>query len=560
MPDQTSIADLRKQYNSLIKEKEVILPVWKQLADNFLPLKRVLLDEKYKPEDVYNQMGTVNNNILDSTPIKSIRVLGSGMQSGMTSPAKRWFRLGHPNPEIEEFPSVKEWLEGSQRVIFNTMSRSNFYNNIHRCYIEVAVFGTFVLLILEDEDKIIRTICLPIGSYVLSSNAKQEIDTLFRKIYMTAEQIVDEFGKENTTLQIQNAFMNIASKGKWFPVIHAIKPNKNVNPEKDDVPSMAYESIYFEENPGDGKEKTLNRGGFREKPFVAGRWDVTGESVYGDSPAMDVLPFGKQIQSMTSTSLKVKHKNADPPLNVPPNMKTASTAPGALNYVKNVNEKISRTMDHVPDTGETSNAILDVRQQISEGLFNDIFRTLALISTKRMTATEVTERTSEGLRLLGPVLERLQFEGLDPTIDRIFAILLRRGLFQSVPAELEEGAILKTEYISPLAQAQKAVGTDSLNQLIGFSQAIADLKPDVLDNIDFDEMLRIYADLIGSSPKILNSSDEVKQMRALRLQQQQAALEQEQANQQIANLKQMSETEVTPGTNAIESAAEAVSQ
>jgi hypothetical protein len=556
MPE-TQISKLRKHYNALLSERERIEPTWRELADNFLPLKRVMLQENNNPEDVYNLMGTVNNFILDATPVKGIRTLGAGMQSGMTSPAKRWFKLGLPDAKTEELPSVKEWLSKAQESLFNTMARSNFYNSTHRCYLEVGVFGTLVFLILEDDEKTIRTLSLSAGTYVISTNFKGIVDTLYRQIFMTAEQMVNQFGEENVSLSVKNAFKSMATKNQWFSVIHAIFPNENADSTKDDFTSMAYSSVYFEEFTTDNdKENGLSAGGFRERPFIAARWDVTGESSYGDSPAMDVLPFAKGLQAMKTTLLKVKQKNADPPLNVPPNMKSVSTAPGALNYMKTAGEKIEATVNVRGETADTQESILDERQQILQGLFNDVFRALALSPSDKMTATEVLERVSEGLRLLGPVLERLQFEMLDPIIDRLFAISLRNGLFPPVPAELE-GAELRTEYISPLAQAQKAVGADAFNQLLTFAQAMAVLNPAVLDNIDFDEAFKAYVNLIGISPIVLQDDDTVERLRELERLRREAALRQETQSRDAEDLKTMSETRVTSDTNAIEAAAAA---
>jgi hypothetical protein len=208
------------------------------------------------------------------------------------------------------------------------------------------------------------------------------------------------------------------------------------------------------------------------------------------------------------------------------------------------------------NTAGTLALIQDVRKQVSEGLFNDKFMALASASDERKTATEVLEIVSEGLRLLGPVLERLQFEKLDPEIDRIFSILLQKNFFPEVPVELE-GVNLTTEYISPLAQAQKAVGTDSITRLIQVIQAVSSLDPDSLDNIDWDRMIALYSDLIGVSPTILNSADEIAEIRELRAQREAALLNQQQENQNVDNLKKMSETQVTPDENAIQSSAAA---
>jgi hypothetical protein len=44
-----------------------------------------------------------------------------------------------------------------------------------------------------------------------------------------------------------------------------------------------------------------------------------------------------------------------------------------------------------------------------------------------MTATEVMQRTEERMRLLGPILGRMEAELLGPIITRVFGIMLRQG-------------------------------------------------------------------------------------------------------------------------------------
>ena len=81
------------------------------------------------------------------------------------------------------------------------------------------------------------------------------------------------------------------------------------------------------------------------------------------------------------------------------------------------------------------------------------------IDKGQMTAREVMERTQEKLQQLGPVVERLLSEFLNPIIERVYSVLDRAGVFP--PVEDEElldqlnGQEVKIEYISPLAQAQK---------------------------------------------------------------------------------------------------------
>jgi hypothetical protein len=166
-----------------------------------------------------------------------------------------------------------------------------------------------------------------------------------------------------------------------------------------------------------------------------------------------------------------------------------------------------------------------------------------LAQDKQMTATEVAERHTEKLVMLGPALERLQSELLGPIIDRIFAILDKFNLLPEIPREIE-GMELRIEYISTLAQAQKAVGTNAITQFADYVGAIAGIVPDVTDKFDADESVDQYADMVGVPPKVVRSDDKVIEIRneRIRLQQQQAQLEQ--AQQAAQSSKLLSDTKL----------------
>ena len=52
--------------------------------------------------------------------------------------------------------------------------------------------------------------------------------------------------------------------------------------------------------------------------------------------------------------------------------------------------------------------------------------------------------------------------------------------------------------------------------VVTFAGALAQMKPDVLDVIDFDAKLRAYADALGVDPDTLVSPDRVQELRAAR--------------------------------------------
>jgi len=136
------------------------------------------------------------------------------------------------------------------------------------------------------------------------------------------------------------------------------------------------------------------------------------------------------------------------------------------------------------------------------------------------TATEIAERHEEKLLMLGPVLERLHNEMLSPKIDLTFARIVEAGLLPPPPPELQ-GVELNVEFVSTLAQAQRAVGVQSIDRLLGTIGAVAQFKPDVLDKIDGDQIIDMYSDMLGVDPSIIVGDARVAIIRADRAEQQQ---------------------------------------
>jgi hypothetical protein len=150
----------------------------------------------------------------------------------------------------------------------------------------------------------------------------------------------------------------------------------------------------------------------------------------------------------------------------------------------------------------------------------------------RMTATEVAERHEEKLLMLGPVMERLHNELLEPLIDSTFIRMMEANVLPTPPREMQ-GADISVEFVSMLAQAQRAIGTNSLDRFVGSLGSIAQMKPDVLDRFDADEWVDAYSDMLGVDPNIIVSTNQAAIVREARdkamAAKEQAAMGQQQA-------------------------------
>jgi lipopolysaccharide biosynthesis protein len=184
--------------------------------------------------------------------------------------------------------------------------------------------------------------------------------------------------------------------------------------------------------------------------------------------------------------------------------------------------------------------IQDVRERIRSSFYADLFLMLSNAADTRMTATEVAERHEEKLLMLGPVLERLHNELLDPLIDITFNHMITSNTLPPPPPELQ-GMDLSVEFISMLAQAQRAIGTNGLDRFVGNLGAVAQFKPDVLDKFNADKWADIYSDMLGVDPSVIVAGEQVAMIREARnkMQAQQAQIEaSQQASVTAKNLAQ----------------------
>ena len=250
---------------------------------------------------------------------------------------------------------------------------------------------------------------------------------------------------------------------------------------------------------------------------------------------MMCLPDIKMVNEMMKTTIRAAQKATDPPLMVPDDgfMLPLRTIPGGLNYYRSgTQDKIEPLQSGVrPDIGLD---FIDSRREHIKRTFHVDW--LQLQEGPQMTATEVLQRQEDKMRLMGPMVGRLQTEFLGPLIDRVFNIFSRRNLLPEAPSELE-GINLAIDYVSPVARAQKAQTIFNFSRLLEQMMPLANIKPEMFDNIDADATLRWAHATLDAPMETLSPPEAVQQLREQRAQQQQDMMLAQQAQQGAAAAK-----------------------
>ena len=236
---------------------------------------------------------------------------------------------------------------------------------------------------------------------------------------------------------------------------------------------------------------------------------------------------------MVENALKAAAKQIDPPLLKPDDGMIAPVrmSPGSINYYRAGSRDRNETLQIGQATSTTLNNENQRRDAIVKMFHVD---QLVIAENRNMTATEVLQRQEEKMRILGPVLGRLQSELLSPLIIRIFNIMLRKGLFQPAP-DILQSQELNIEYVSPMALAQRSQELQSIMRGLELFGSMAQTMP-VMDYIDENGFIKQIISILGLPASMIKSDAEVQQVRQERAaaQQQQMEMQQQLAESQVA--------------------------
>ena len=485
---------------------------WQEVSDYMLPRKAEITKQRARGDKRHTQ-------IYDATAIHALELLAASLHGMLTSSANKWFSLRFKETELNDIDEAKEWLENSTTRMYDAIGKSNFQQEIFECYFDLIAFGTACLMIEEDQEDTLLFSARHIKELYIQENKKGFVDTIYRKFKMPAQAVIDKFGIENVSKDTINTFKK--APFDEIVLVHVARPRLDFDPKKKDKQNMPVQSIYFEFENG----HIISIGGFKEMPYVVPRYLKASTEQYGRSPGMNALPDVKVLNKMVENSLKAAAKQIDPPLLVPDDGMLAPIrmSPGSINFFRSGSRERIEPLQINANTNVSFNNENQRRDAIAKMFHVD---QLLITENRNMTATEVLQRNEEKMRILGPVLGRLQSELLSPLIVRVFNMMLRNGLFTEAPDILSKQE-LKIEFVSPMALAQRSQELQSLMRGLEIFGSMAQALP-VMDYIDDNGMVKQIIEILGLPAKVIKSDAEVAQIREERAANEQAQMEQQQ--------------------------------
>lgn len=455
----------------------------------------------------------------DGTAMQANNDLANAVHTFIVNPAERNFGIKVTGDrELNRDPAVIAWCDLVSDIIGSEYldDRSKFTSSIQEVFLDLA-FGT---LILNQEwnadDGHLSFKACPLATSYFYENHNGVVDKMSREMDMTVRQIRSQF----PDAKWDN--MEKDMEDKKYCVIHMVQPRADSERiyGREDGYNMPFSSCWVLKD----RKVKLYEGGYVSFPYHVGRWSKSDEEMYGRGPAINCLPEIRMLQRMEYTIIRAWEKAVDPPLVMPSDgfLSPFKTAAGSINYSDPGygRDDIVRSLVHEGRL-EGAETKTDQKRDYVRQCFYAEWVKLAP-KKERQTAYEISELVEQQLRMMAPMLGRLQGELYVPCIQRSFDLLQRAGYIPPAPPQLR-GRKLEVDYVSAAARAQAATRIVAYSRLIQNLAIMQPFAPDVMDALDTDAIAADMALLLGVPSRGIRAPRDIEEIRNARAQEAQVA-------------------------------------
>jgi len=459
--------------------------------------------------------------LYDNSAEHNNELLSSALMSMAINPTSQWFELTTGDPQLDKVAGVRKYLQETVRIALNILNNTNFHPEAGGMFKGLNALGTGPLMMFEDDEFVVRFQALPVYMVYLGENNRGLVSTMSQEKKMTVYQAYAEYGKDKFPEDIQRKYdkdldkdiiiVHLLMERKEAELRGFVEPRKGRKRKKNVGVNKDLVSLHVLKD----KPVFLKEAGFDEFPGAVPRWSKTPGEVYGRGPGMKALPEIRMVNQMRKVTIRGAQKIVDPPLLAPDDgiMGRVNTRPGGITtYRAGTNDRVEslNTNANVP---VGLDLVEDSRGEIRKYFFID---QLQLREGPQMTATEVNERIDQSLRLLGPMLTRLEFELLQPIVARLIRIMKDNDLLPPDPPEELDGINPRARFSSQIAKAQRAIEAQSIERFLGSVAPIVELDPSTMDHLNIPSYLQVMADSYSVPQEIFNDPAKVKKMQEQR--------------------------------------------
>ena len=462
------------------------------------------------------------DRVFDSTAVASTMAFANRIQSDLMPPFQRWCKLvaGPAMPEQlrDEANAV---LDSINEQFFSVIAASNFDTIVNEFLMDLAV-GTGVMVVMEgDTDKPVMFASISTANVMLEEGAWGKVNGI-----MWDQKVMVAHLKE-TWDDVKNV------PEAWTRAVQhdpTLEKDLVVCVYQDGKTGAWYYDVLHE-----GEKLSLVEREYATQPVIATRWSKLPGEVFGRGPVVQALPDIKTLNKLRELVLK----NAA--------LQVAGVYTGVNDGVFNPNTAVIRPGGVIPvasNGGPRGPSLLplaragaidiagmeweQLQMSIKQMLFDD---RLPPDSGAVRSATEIVERVKELAKDIGAPFGRLMSELITPLVQRVLAIMEKRGLIRKLRVD---GLAIQVQVVSPLAQLQNINDVEGVIRWLSLMASA--LGPNVaMLSAKMEDIGPWLGEKLGVPATLIRSSDDRDKLKAMAGEMMAAQMKQQQAAVMPAN-------------------------
>lgn len=542
------IALYKNRYKDLETEKAPFIPMY-QLIGEYVMTRKQNFNSTVTPGTFETQ------NIFSSVAPNSNQRMASALVGNLWPNGARSVRLVRPRyiPDTEENKAYYDEITNVYVDVLDSPETGTF-PALQEYMLDQGSFGTSGVLVKKTGNLTdpLRVKALNVKYFLIDEDKDGFVDTVFICEELTAKQVVDEYKIENVSSKVKEAYNQYDIKTK-FKVIHLIEPRRTISQTKGNL-SYPIASIHFEWDT----EKILRESGYTKMPAIIARFLKALGEKQGRSAAMFSMPATMRLNLAWEMIFRAGGKKLKPPLYLLDNgslgADTIDTSEDALNIFSTMGVGEKSPVGILYDVGNLQDIFPIVEalmRDVTDSFYID--QLMDLNNEKKMTFGEAQIRDRIRGEGLNSIFKRQETEFFSRFVNSSFACLEEDGLMgveRGSPEErrmLEAGLvpiyyppdvlrakqrgqkIYKIKYISPASRIMRTEELQGITSLLDMNIGAGQAFPEMLDNIDPDQIEKQLYDLLNVDEETLRASKVVKDIRAQRAEMQKQAQQMQQA-------------------------------
>lgn len=490
---------------------------WQNLATYCQPRKAFITEGRV----TNSPDGTKESQLFDATAVQANMILASGHMSWMTPAESLWFAFTAP-PQFHRDDEVKGWFHQCSLIAALELAKTNFYNEIHECYLDRGCFGTAGFFIGESRKGGLTFRNEECGTYSVMEDNEGNVDTFIREFRYTYRQAVQEYG-DSCAPKLLEAYKKEPTKcaNQEATFIQCIYPRLERDAASPHYMHKPFASVHVDLT----HKHVCRQGGFDELPYGVSRYLKWGNAAYGWSPSWMALPEMRQLNFLAKNLDLLTELMLFPRVLLPASMKgQVDMRPGGVTYMKE-----GLTADAQPKEWATAGEIKEGmgREQVKRDAINkafhvDLFQMFQMMDRPaQMTAREVAERASEKLIQFSPTFARMTTELYTPVLMRVFRLMFNMGKFPPPPQQIMQQIgrqwLLpepQIQFSSRVALAMRQLENVSFMRTMDGLAPVAKIQPDILLHYDWNAIARDMGRNEGLPESWMLPAEVVAQMKA----------------------------------------------